>query len=87
MRSRVEDLGRIAVLIDNVIEHELFDKELVRPKDFVDWFAERNQDERDDILHEYVYGRQSVLELLYNIREIARGEDVLNENVDGMIIK
>ena len=87
MRERVEDLGRVAVLIDNVIDHDLFEEYLVRPKEFAEWFSNQTEDKKYDILHRYAYGRQDVLDLLYKIREIARGEDILNENVDGLIIK
>ena len=83
MRQRVEDLGRISVLIENLLHHDLFDNRSCRNKDFVDWFNERTQDEKDDIIHSMVYGISHVKDLLCDISSIADGTDVLNETEHG----
>ena len=80
VRERVEDLGRIAVMVDVILEHEVFESPYTgRNKDFPEWFETRTPDERHEILTRWVYGIDAISERLCEIREIARGEDVLNE--------
>ena len=80
VRERVEDLGRIAVMVDALLEHDLFEKTYtVRNKDFVEWFETQTKDTQEEILTDLIYGRDAISERLCEIREIARGEDVLNE--------
>ena len=81
MRQRIEDLGRIAVMLDNLLEHDFFEKFKnlqVRPKDFLDWFDVQDQDFKDTFIHSIGYTCESLSSAIYEIREIARGEDVLN---------
>ena len=78
MRERVEDLGRIAVMVDGVLEMDFFEESYVRPKDFCEWFYAQTDAKRWEILVTFIYGRDKLNELLYDIREIARGEDPLN---------
>jgi hypothetical protein len=83
VRQRIEDLGRIAVLSDNLLEHDFFAKfeeTGCRAKDFLDWFLSKDQEFREDFIHSYGYWVQGISEKVYEIREIARGEDLLNEN-------
>ena len=77
-RVRVEDLGRIAVLLDNLLEQELFQERRVRAKDFSDWFNTREEDHKEEIVRGFAYGIDSILEDIYKIREIAYGEDSYN---------
>lgn len=81
MRSRLEDLGRLAVLIENLLDHDLFKEEYHprRPKDYDEWFASKTEDQRDEILRSWVYGIQSVSEKLYDMLSIANGTDPLND--------
>jgi hypothetical protein len=79
MRQRVEDLGRIAVLIDNVLEDDFFDGFSHRPKDFFEWFNKQSEDEKELIIRHFAYGRETVSHFLYDIREIAYGDDARNE--------
>ena len=79
VRSRIEDLGRIAEMTDAVLEHDLFDsRHTGRNKDFPEWFEAQTSDARHDILTGYVYGVEAVRDLVYEIRDVARGEDELN---------
>ena len=75
MRQRVEDLGRLAVLIRDLIDHKLFDEESLphRPKDNWEWFNSLPENRKEDVLHSWVYGIENLKEKLYEILEIARG--------------
>ncbi len=82
MRHRLEDLGRLAVMIDNLLEHNLFEDHALRPgrkKDYDEWFASKTEDQKDDIIHAWVYGLESIGEKLYDMLSIARGTDSLND--------
>lgn len=79
MRCRTEDLGRIAVLLDQVLDHEVFNLVTGAAKHFSERFNEMNSKEQEDTLTSFAYGYQEVESKLHEIREIARGEDTLNE--------
>jgi len=83
MRHRLEDLGRLAVLIDNLLEHNLFEDYALRPhraKDYDEWFDSKTEDEKDDIIRAWVYGIESIRDKLYDMLSIAQGTDRLNES-------
>lgn len=82
MRHRIEDLGRIAVLIRNVLDRGIFDspdKNPRRPKDVWEWFSSKSDDEKDDILRSWSYGMEDISFKLHEILSIAEGIDPLNE--------
>ena len=81
MRNRLEDLERLAVLIDNLLDHDLFKEENNprRPKDYDEWFASMTEDQKDDILRSWVYGIQFISDKLYDMLSIAKGTDPLND--------
>jgi len=81
MRQRVEDLGRLAVLIQNLLDHQLFDEGSLprRPKDYWEWFTSLSEDKQVDVLHSWAYGIDNLKEKLYEMLSIAEGTDVLNE--------
>jgi hypothetical protein len=82
MRQRVEDLGRLAVLIRNLLDHQLFDEGSLprRPKDYWEWFSELSEDKKGDVLHAWAYGIAELSEKLYEMLSIAEGTDCLNES-------
>ena len=82
MRQRVEDLGRLAVLIRNLLDHQLFNKDSLphRPKDCWEWFSELPEDKKEDVLHAWAYGIEELSEKLYELLDIAEGTDRLNES-------
>lgn len=85
MRHRLEDLGRLAVLIDNLLEHKLFNDPNLRPdrpKDYREWFESKTKDQKDDILRAWAYGIESVRDKILDLWSIARGTDPLNDQVD-----
>lgn len=84
MRHRIEDLGRLSVLIQVLLEHDLFNKALLpsRSKDYPIWFSEMSEDEKDETVRFFVYGIEEAREQLCCMLEIAEGEDALNESVE-----
>ena len=82
MRERVEDLGRIFVMIDNILESGMFEKweEMnCRCKDLCDHFDSMTEDQKESFIHSYGYNVEDLRDKLYQIREIAMGEDRLND--------
>jgi hypothetical protein len=83
MRHRLEDLGRLSVLLRNLIDHELFNDDgglrPRRPKDYDEWFASKSEDQKDDLLRAWAYGLEGINNQLYDMLSIAEGTDLLNE--------
>lgn len=85
MRKRVEDLGRISVLIRNLLDHQIFEEYVNRPgrpKDASDWFSSLSDEKKYDVIHAYSYGIEDIEHQLYAIMDIADGTDMLNERED-----
>lgn len=76
MRERLEDLGRIAVKIENLLEVDLFDEDIrpIRPKDVFSWFSSLDEEGKDKALRRWAYGVEDVSNALYEILAIANGE-------------
>lgn len=81
-RERVEDLGRISVMIRSLIDDiEELDKP-GRPKDFEEWFESKTQEQKEKIISSWCYSNQDNLHRLYDILSIAEGTDDLNNILD-----
>lgn len=81
MRERVEDLGRISVMVDHLLNLEIWDMYYGRKKDFIDFFRELEGEKQDDFLHNLIYGLDGMKEKLHEISSIAEGTDRLNESI------
>lgn len=79
MRERVEDLGRLSVLLKDALELDLFEKPMCRNKDFLDWFDSLNAEDKDSFIHALPYQIQELKEALWEMLTIAEGNDILNE--------
>ena len=82
MRMRIEDLGRISVLIDNILDLDVFELYSGRDKDFEDFFGSLEKDEKSNLLHKLIYGLSEVRNNLYIISSVANGFDSLNEETE-----
>lgn len=82
MRERVEDLGRILVLVDTLLDLDVFDLYQGRNKDFIEYFNGLDNEKQQNLLNKLIYGIQDVKEKIYDISSIARGMDLLNEKDD-----
>jgi hypothetical protein len=78
-RQRVEDLGSIYVLLDHILEEDLFDNVQHGAKRWPDWFWARTEAEQRDVIHSIGYGIQRVKDELEKCLEIARGENDIDE--------
>lgn len=78
MRERVEDLGRISVLVKNVLESDIFDLYEGRNKDFYDYFMRLSDDEKEELLRKIIYGFEDLRDKLNAVSDIADGCDILN---------
>lgn len=84
MRERLEDLGRILVISDKVLDSELFEEWRWpgRPKDTDIWLAQwtkKTEDERYDWFYDMCCWMLQAKEDLIQINSIAKGFDDLNE--------
>ena len=78
MRHRLEDLGRLAVLIRNILDLEIFEEFPCRNKDFTTWLEELSEEKRDEVLHPIPYRISELQEKLYEMLSIAECRDDLN---------
>lgn len=74
-RERLEDLGRIRVMLENLSDNDIFEMYYGRTKDFPEWFREQTSDRQDDILHNVSYGIIEIENKLSECIIIARGHD------------
>jgi DNA-binding transcriptional regulator GbsR (MarR family) len=83
MRERIEDLGRLHVMIDNLLEDDIFDGEWkpysLRTRDFSEWFEQQTPENREKIIDQFVYGIERVKDKIYKMWEVASGCDNFNE--------
>lgn len=77
MRERVEDLGRISVLVGEVLEEEVFSIYSGRMKDFDQWWGSLREEVRNAYARGLILGVQGMYHKLEIISQIADGvEDV-----------
>jgi len=79
MRERVEDLGRISVMVDQVLCLDVWDLYRGRNKDFEEFFESLDEEKQDELLRNLIYGIAAIKEKLEEISSIAEGTDRLNE--------
>lgn len=73
-KERLEDLGRIFVMLDQLLEDDTWELYNQRPKDFEDWFFSQSIERQRDIVHELGYFIQDTNFNLHEILSIARGD-------------
>lgn len=91
MRERVEDLGRLAVFLEEMARHNSFDRitsSWARADKFVDYYMppECNPDTKEiwiERLSSLYRDLDDLAEKLERCLEIAQGEDPLNRKPDG----
>ena len=83
MRQRVEDLGRLAVMIDQLLDIDVFDKyETIRPKRIQEHYDSLSDEKKHQLLSDYAYGLEEIRSTLYSLRDIALGQDYINAPLD-----
>lgn len=89
MRHRIEDLGRLLVLIDQALESELFD-DYFKKHNWLEYYLPADcqapeYEVPDDIAERHLTLRKNIESLrdkLYEAREIALGTDWVNGSVE-----
>lgn len=83
MRNRLEDLGRLLVLIEQLTDDELFDNlPWRRPKDAIESFSALTPERQADFIHSLAYRITDFHEKLVMLWEIAAGQDNINQLSD-----
>lgn len=75
MRHRIEDLGRIRERLSALLERDIFRKAGGRPKHYPDKFFAMTRDQQEDDVVDLVYGIDNIQVELYDILNIAKGDD------------
>lgn len=74
-KERLEDLGRIAATLENILEWDFFQDETA-PKWLLDSWEEKTGEQKDDVLRTLFYGRQELRWKLGELLYLANGEEV-----------
>ena len=84
-KERIEDLGRIYVHLEQVLDHPMWDFKPAhsRDKDFAEIFQQQDADKQHDQLHDLAYHMSAMRELLYNMLVIAQGDE--ESELDGIL--
>ena len=79
-RNRLEDLGRIYVLSEQLSKHPIFahDNIWMPPKHSCDKFDELSEEEQERLIHEMAYALDHLHEKILDIMLIASARDDLN---------
>jgi len=78
MRNRLEDLGRLSVMLRNATEMEIFEDRPCRNKEFTEWVEGLSEEAREDYLHGIPYKLDELQNKLYDMLSIAECRDDLN---------
>lgn len=81
-RERIEDLGRISVMIRSLIDELLELDKPPRLKDCNEWFAAKSDEEKQQVIRSWCYASEDHLDRLYELLSIAEGTDDLNNLMD-----
>lgn len=81
MRERIEDIGRILVLIKNLQEHQIFSEEYLpsRSRDAEEWFDSLHEDKKYDVIRHFCYSLSDLSDKMFDIQMICEGTDYLND--------
>ena len=76
-KERIEDLGRVAELTRQALNHDMWDIKdtFSRDKDFAELFQGLPEEKQYDKLHKLAYDMSSLRDILYDVQMIADGEE------------
>ena len=74
-KSRLEDLGRISVMLSYIYDHKLFDLYDGAPKRINEWWPTLTEDQKYEFLNSIAYGLQEIKFSLADIMCIASGDE------------
>lgn len=73
-RERLEDLGRVSVMIESLREHELFQLYDGAPKRFEEWWETLTIEQKFKFMHDMAYGIEDVYSKVCEICCVADGD-------------
>lgn len=73
--ERMEDIGRLRERLNHILNEEWPHEESPRIKDYIDWFFDRSQGEQDEKLRGILWFMNNLKDELYELLEIARGDE------------
>jgi hypothetical protein len=73
-KERIEDLGRLSVMIGEILKNDLFEH-FDRPKWAVDKFVSLNEEQQHELIHTIAYGIEEVQHRLSDCLCIADGDE------------
>jgi hypothetical protein len=76
MKNRLEDLGKLSILLRYLFDHEIFDIfDETRSKDACEWFTALSDDRKMEIIHALAYGLSDLKDKVAECFVIADGEE------------
>lgn len=78
-RQRIEDLGRLQVIIENMLDHEIFREDRAAAESFLPWFCNQSIEKKNEIFRRWLSGIDDLENMLLGAIEIAQGMDELND--------
>lgn len=78
-RERVEDLGKLSIMLDNILDHEIFENTMWhRAKDSHDIFFSLDENTQSESIRNFAYGLDYIKEKIYECLSIANGQSESN---------
>ena len=74
-KERIEDLGKLSILLRNLFDDELFDLHWRRPKDAWEVFSSVNDDQKEELISSLAYGLERIIVKIANCMQIAVGDN------------
>lgn len=74
-KERIEDLGRLEVLLSNLLNDDLFDEQNLYSSCFLDWFEKLDTTTKEAALIAISRGIDRVHDAIYECRNIAWGDE------------
>lgn len=77
-KERIEDLGKVSILLRNIYDHDLFDqieKYWRRPKDSFDLFYALEEDQQAQCIHMIAYGLDDIKDKISECLSISDGDE------------
>ena len=73
--ERLEDLGKISIMLEHLCRHELFELYEGAPKRFNEWWEIKPKDEQEKILNKLAYCLEDVYFKICEIACVADGDE------------
>lgn len=75
MKQRVEDLGKLSILIQNLLSCPIFMENRMTPKQFPEWFFSQSLEDQEQVLLFLSEGIVVIEDGLISMKDVANGQD------------